>query len=47
MRIKVMGYNLLYAFHDRQGRAMVFHPDRAAAAAEVIRAKAQGFLANG
>lgn len=45
MKLKVMAYNLLYAFHERHGRAMIAHDERAQAAREVIRAEAPDVLA--
>lgn len=44
-RIEVMGYNLLYAFHDRKGRTMVHHADREQAAREVIESVSPDILA--
>src|SRR5687768_4278130 len=40
-----MTYNLLYGFHERAGDAMVFRPERARAAEEVVRAAAPDVLA--
>src|SRR5262249_42859449 len=44
-RLRVMTYNLLYGFHERDGDAMVFQPARAAAARDVVRAEAPDVLA--
>jgi len=44
MQLTVMTYNLLYAFHERQGHAMIFQEDRAEAAREVVRAAAPDIL---
>jgi endonuclease/exonuclease/phosphatase family metal-dependent hydrolase len=43
--MRVMTYNLLYGFHERAGDAMVYRPERARAAAEVVRAAAPDVLA--
>jgi endonuclease/exonuclease/phosphatase family metal-dependent hydrolase len=39
-----MTYNVLYAFHERQGDEMILRPERAAAAREVVRAEAPDIL---
>lgn len=44
-RLKVMAYNILYGFHEREGDALVYRSERARAAAEVIRAEAPDVLA--
>jgi endonuclease/exonuclease/phosphatase family metal-dependent hydrolase len=44
MRLRVMTYNLLYAFHERQGQTMQYHEERAHAAREVVRAEAPDIL---
>lgn len=44
MRLRVMTYNLLYAFHERHGDTMLFQEDRARAAREVVRACAPDIL---
>lgn len=44
MKIKVMTYNVLYAFHEREGDAFLFHPSRAQAAERVVRAEAPDVL---
>jgi exodeoxyribonuclease-3 len=44
MKLKVMTYNLLYAWHEREGATMLFHDDRADAARGVVRAEAPDVL---
>lgn len=45
MKLKVMAYNLLFAFHERHGRMMIAHDERQQAAIEVIRTEAPDVLA--
>ncbi len=42
--LRVMTYNVLYAFHERQGDTMLFQEDRARAVREVVRACAPDVL---
>jgi hypothetical protein len=44
MNLKVMTYNVLYAFHERQGSTMLFQEARAKAAREVVLAEAPDVL---
>lgn len=45
MRLTVMSYNVLYAFHEREGPSLRARPERQAAAREVVRAVAPDLLA--
>jgi len=38
MKLRVMTYNVLYAFHERDGETLMFHEERAAAVRSVVRA---------
>ena len=42
--LRVMTYNLLYGSHEREGDALIFHPERAEAARAVILAEAPDVL---
>ncbi|MBL8915022.1 MAG: endonuclease/exonuclease/phosphatase family protein [Archangium sp.] len=44
MRLRVMTYNFLYAFHERDGDSMVLKEGRARAARDVVRAAAPDIL---
>lgn len=44
VQLRVMTYNLLYAFHERQGDTMLFQEERARAVREVVRACAPDVL---
>ena len=44
VRLKLMTYNLLYGSHEREGDALVFREERAAAAREVVLGEAPDIL---
>jgi endonuclease/exonuclease/phosphatase family metal-dependent hydrolase len=45
LQLKVMTYNVLYGFHERDGTTMIFREERARAAGELMRAQAADVVA--
>ncbi|MBA2538327.1 MAG: hypothetical protein H0V17_01725, partial [Deltaproteobacteria bacterium] len=45
MQLKVMTYNLLYGFHERTDKMLVYREERAHAAQRVVRAEAPDVIA--